>query len=81
MSEKDTKKKSSYGSSFKEMLRRMFGLEPKQQLSLLEEEQMQSPMRTIIKNFLSRRLAIVGMVVFAIIFITCFLGSAPITIG
>lgn len=76
MSEKDTKKKSSYGSSFKEMLRRMFGLGPKQQLSLLEEEQMQSPMRTIIKNFLSRRLAIVGMVVFAIIFITCFLGSA-----
>lgn len=58
------------------MLRRMFGLGPKHELSILEEEQMQSPMRTVLKNFFAKRLAIVGMVVFAIILLTCFIGSA-----
>ena len=76
MSANEKRKKSSNWSSFKEVLRRMFGIGPKHQLSVLEEEQMQSPMRTVIKNFLSKRLAIVGMVVFVIIFLTCFIGSA-----
>ncbi|NLM61864.1 MAG: ABC transporter permease subunit [Clostridiales bacterium] len=76
MSSKENRKKNNNGSSFKEMLRRMFGLGPKHELSILEEEQMQSPMRTVLKNFFAKRLAIVGMVVFAIILLTCFIGSA-----
>jgi len=76
MSSKENRKKNNNGSSFKEMLRRMFGLGPKHELSILEEEQMQSPMRTVLKNFFAKRLAIVGMVVFAIILMTCFIGSA-----
>ena len=71
----NNKKKSIYGTSFKESLRKMLGLAPKKELSLFEEEQMQSPFRTIVNNFLSKRLAIVGMVIFAFIFLFCFVGS------
>ena len=45
----------------------------KQQRSVLEEEQMQSPFRTIIKNLLENKLAMGGLIVFVSIFAMCFI--------
>ena len=43
----------------------------KEQRSVLEEEQMQSPFRTIIKNLLENKLAMGGLIVFVSIFAMC----------
>ncbi len=48
----------------------------KQTLSILEEEQMQGPIRTIIRNFRSNVLAMTGLCIFLIIFL--FMIFAPI---
>ena len=45
----------------------------KAKLSVLEEEQMQSPFRTIIKNLLENKLAMGGLIVFVSIFAMCFI--------
>lgn len=45
----------------------------KEQRSVLEEEQMQSPFRTIIKNLLENKLAMGGLIVFISIFAMCFI--------
>ena len=45
----------------------------KEQRSILEEEQMQSPFRTIIKNLLENKLAMGGLIVFVFIFAMCFI--------
>lgn len=45
----------------------------KKQLSVLEEEQMQSPFRTIIKNLLENKLAMGGLITFVTIFLMCFI--------
>jgi len=45
----------------------------KEIISVMEEEQIQSPFRTIMRSFRSRRLTQVGIVVFAIIFLLCFI--------
>lgn len=45
----------------------------KEQRSVLEEEQMQSPFRTIIKNLLENKLAMGGLIVFVSIFAMCFI--------
>lgn len=39
--------------------------------SLLQEEQVQSPGKTMFKNFLSRKLTIIGIVIYAAIFLCC----------
>ena len=39
--------------------------------SLLEEEQMQSPFRTILKNFRENRVAMTGVLIFLLIFLCC----------
>ena len=51
--------------------------------SLIEEELVQSPGRTALKNFFGRKLSIVGMVVFIFIFVSCFTLSfiIPIDLG
>ena len=49
-------------------------------LSLIEEELVQSPGRTALKNFFSRKLSIVGMAVFLFIFVSCFVLSFIIPI-
>ncbi len=46
----------------------------KQKLSLLEEEQIQSPMRTIVKNFKSNTLAMTGLSIFLLIFASVLIG-------
>ena len=45
----------------------------KEQRSVLEEEQMQSPFRTIKKNLLENKLAMGGLIVFVSIFAMCFI--------
>ena len=46
----------------------------KQKLSLLEEEQIQSPMKTIVKNFKSNTLAMTGLCIFVLVFISVIIG-------
>lgn len=52
---------------------RLFGSRNKE-LSVLEEEQLQSPLRTIVKNFMEKKLAVAGLVVFVGIFLLVFVG-------
>jgi peptide/nickel transport system permease protein len=40
--------------------------------ALMEEELVQSPGRTAVRNFFERKLSIIGMVVFIFIFVSCF---------
>lgn len=46
----------------------------KKKLSLLEEERVQSPFRTIIKTFKSNKIAMTGLLIFSLIFITVLVG-------
>lgn len=52
--------------------RMFFG--PQKELSFMEEEALQSPLRSVVDNFLARRLSVIGVVVFAIIFLFVMLG-------
>jgi len=56
------------------LLRQLFGV-GRRSGSLLDEEIVQSPGRTALKNFFSKKLAILGMVIFAFIFFCCFVLS------
>ncbi len=47
--------------------RMFFG--PQKELSFMEEEALQSPLRLVVDNFLARRLSVIGVVVFAIVFL------------
>jgi len=49
--------------------------------ALMEEELVQSPGRTAVRNFFERKLSIIGMVVFLFIFISCFTLSFIIPIN
>ena len=69
MSNKAPKKKS--GSFGRSLFGRLFG--GKRELSIFEEEQMQSPFRTVIRNFRSNKVAMFGTIVFLIIFLSCFI--------
>ena len=51
---------------------KLFG--PKQQRSFMEEEQLQSPARTIIRNFVSNKLGMTGLIVFLCIFLFVMIG-------
>ncbi len=42
-------------------------------MSILEEEQIQSPIRTIIKNFLENKIALTGFIVFIAVFLACLI--------
>lgn len=46
----------------------------KKKLSVLEEEQMQGPVKTIIKNFTGNKLSMTGLIVFLLIFATVIIG-------
>lgn len=61
-------------STFKNTLIRMFmGSKHTDELSILEEEQMASPLRTVISNFLEIKLAMFGLCTFTLIFLACFI--------
>lgn len=67
--ENNTKKKSSFSLMFK----RLFGIN-KKELDLFEEEQMQSPFRTVVGNFMANRLAMTAIIVFFVIFLFVLIG-------
>ncbi|MDD2283250.1 MAG: ABC transporter permease subunit [Eubacteriales bacterium] len=62
------------GKSFGSMFKRLFVRE-KDHLSVLEEEALQTPTQTIIKNFIRTRLGVVGVIAFILILLFSFLGS------
>ena len=61
------------GRSFKSLFRS--SVTGKKEINVLEEEAIQSPMRTIIKNFFSNTLAKVGLIGFIFILLFSFVGS------
>lgn len=67
---KQEKKKKSF---LYLLFMRMFGV-GKQKLSMLEEEQMQSPFRTIVNNFINNKLSMTGLIIFLLIFISVLIG-------
>ncbi|WP_455716135.1 ABC transporter permease subunit [Anaerosporobacter sp.] len=70
--EKKTKKSKRTHISLLGML---FGNRNKQ-LSFLEEEQLQSPIRTIIKNFVANKVAMVSLIIFLAIFLSVLIYPA-----
>lgn len=56
------------------MLKRLLGFGKKKELDVMQEEALQSPMRTIVKNFMSNKLAMLGLIVFVIIFLIVLIG-------
>jgi len=68
MSENNEKKRDSH---FKSVLRMLFG--GRQDTSALEEEMVQTPFKTMMKNFLERRLTRVGLTVFIVILLACLI--------
>lgn len=66
---KDNKNKKNFLSL---LFSNLFG--KKKELSVLEEEQVQSPWRTVIRTFRSNKVAMTGLVVFLLIFLTVMVG-------
>jgi len=66
--QKPKKKSSSFGGS---LFGRLFGR--RREISVFEEEQIQSPFRTIVRNFRSNKIAMFGTIVFLLIFLSCFI--------
>ena len=76
--DKKTKKPSTIGTA----LRRMFGIQ-KKQLSFQEEEALQSPARAAARNFFHKPMAVIGLVMFLVIFLCVMIGPyfMPIDLG
>lgn len=55
------------------LMKRLFGTN-KKELDLFEEEQMQSPFRTVVANFKENRLAMTALTVFLVIFLFVLIG-------
>lgn len=69
----ENKKNNEKKKSFLSLLfANLFG--SKKQLSIMEEEQVQSPWRTVIRTFRSNKVAMTGFTVFLLIFITVMVG-------
>lgn len=66
---KNNKEKKSF---FSLLFRGLFG--NRQQLSLMEEEQVQSPWRTVIRTFRSNKVSMTGFIVFILIFLIVMIG-------
>ena len=69
------KKKMTLGSSFAGMFRRLFKHD-KPKLSVLEEEAIQTPLQTILKNYGRNKLGMIGLIMFISFLVFSFLGSA-----
>lgn len=65
----DEKKKKSF---FRLMISNLFGR--KEELSIFEEEEVQSPFRTVINTFKENKFAMGGLIVFLLIFATVLIG-------
>ncbi len=69
---------SKIASSAARMFKRPF---VREKLSVLDEEALQTPLKTILKNFFHNRLGVIGLIMFVGFLLFCFLGSAlyPLT--
>lgn len=78
--ENQNKKKRK--SSFRLLFQKLFGIH-KEELDIFQEEQLQSPMRTVVRNFCSNKLAITGLVVFILMLLFVTIGPlfAPIDLS
>ncbi len=65
--------KKNRGSTFGDVLRILFLGQRHTKLSLLEEEQMRSPYRTMLRNFSEKKTAMLGVYIFVFIFLCCFI--------
>lgn len=65
--------KRTYGSTFTDVIKTLFLGRRAATLSLLEEEQVQSPYRTMLRNFREKWSAMLGVYIFAAIFLAVFL--------
>ena len=63
---------SRIASSFGRMFKRLFVAE---KMSVLEEEAIQTPLKTILKNFTRNRLGMIGLFVFVLFLLFAFGGS------
>ena len=68
----DKKKKMTLGSSFVGMFKRLF---VREKLSALEEEAIQTPLQTILKNYARNKLGMLGLVMFVGLLLFSFVGS------
>ena len=66
--EKNNGKKPSFS-----LMKRLFGSR-KEELDVMQEEAIQSPLRTIVKNFVGNKLSIGGLIVFLVIFLVVLIG-------
>jgi len=73
----DKKEKSTVGTagrSFGGMFKRLF-IKDKTGMSVLEEEALRTPAKTVLINLVHNKLAISGFVVFVVVLLFCFIGS------
>lgn len=68
---KNNKKKDSF---FLSLLKNLFGKRSEKELDIMQEEAIQSPLRTVIKNFVENKLAMTGLIVFILIFAIVLVG-------
>lgn len=66
---KDKKNKKSFSSL---LFGNLFG--SRKELSILEEEQVQSPWRTVVRSFRSNKVSMTGLIIFLLIFATVMIG-------
>jgi len=55
------------------IFKRLFGKRDAE-IDIMQEEALQSPMRTIVKNFMENKLAMAGLIIFSLIFLTVLIG-------
>lgn len=65
--------KKPYGSTFTDVLKTLFLGRQRAALSIFEEEQVQSPYRTMLRNFREKWSAMLGVYIFLAIFLAVFL--------
>src|SRR5690625_2501516 len=66
---KETKERTSFSRL---LFRNLFG--GRRELSIFEEEEVQGPWRTVFATFLSNKMAMTGLVIFLLIFLTVLIG-------
>jgi len=77
---KDNMKKDSF---FLSVVKNLFGKRSEKEIDIMQEEAIQSPLRTVIKNFVENKLAMTGLIVFILIFAIVLVGPYfyPITMN
>lgn len=77
MASKDNKQKQSIFSAFGRMFKRLFSFGGrKKELNVFEEEEIKSPAKVILSNFLHNKYTIIGAVLFIGIFSFSYIGGA-----